>query len=135
MACESQPRDVARSGRVTHAGAGHLARRLGTADAVVIGLGSMIGAGVFAAFGPAARAADTGLLIGLLVAAVIAYCNATVIVYLVVGVAALLAAGPHRLATAAAPLTTAVHAAGVGTVAAVVRIGGALDALAIITAT
>jgi APA family basic amino acid/polyamine antiporter len=53
-----------------------LARRLGTADAVVIGLGSMIGAGVFAAFGPAARAAGTGLLIGLLVAAVIAYCNA-----------------------------------------------------------
>jgi len=53
-----------------------LARRLGTADAVVIGLGSMIGAGVFAAFGPAAAAAGTGLLIGLLIAAVIAYCNA-----------------------------------------------------------
>jgi APA family basic amino acid/polyamine antiporter len=33
---------------------GSLARRLGTTDAVVIGLGSMIGAGVFAAFGPAA---------------------------------------------------------------------------------
>ena len=56
---------------------GVLARRLGTGDAVVIGLGSMIGAGVFAAFGPAARAAGTGLLIGLAVAAVIAYCNAT----------------------------------------------------------
>jgi APA family basic amino acid/polyamine antiporter len=55
---------------------GELARRLGTADAVVIGLGSMIGAGVFSAFGPAARAAGTGLLVGLLVAAVIAYCNA-----------------------------------------------------------
>lgn len=53
-----------------------LTRRLGTADAVVIGLGSMIGAGVFAAFGPAAAAAGTGLLIGLAVAAVIAYCNA-----------------------------------------------------------
>jgi APA family basic amino acid/polyamine antiporter len=53
-----------------------LARRLGTGDAVVIGLGSMIGAGVFAAFGPAARAAGTGLLVGLLIAAVIAYCNA-----------------------------------------------------------
>jgi APA family basic amino acid/polyamine antiporter len=53
-----------------------LARRLGTGDAVLIGLGSMIGAGVFAAFGPAARAAGTGLLIGLLIAAVIAYCNA-----------------------------------------------------------
>jgi basic amino acid/polyamine antiporter, APA family len=56
--------------------ASHLARRLGTVDAVVIGLGSMIGAGVFAAFGPAARAAGTGLLVGLVIAAVIAYCNA-----------------------------------------------------------
>jgi basic amino acid/polyamine antiporter, APA family len=54
-----------------------LARRLGTTDAVVIGLGSMIGAGVFSAFGPAARAAGAGLLIGLGVAAAIAYCNAT----------------------------------------------------------
>ncbi|MEV0900536.1 APC family permease [Actinoplanes sp. NPDC049802] len=56
---------------------GTLARRLDTKDAVVIGLGSMIGAGVFAAFGPAARAAGNGLLIGLLIAAFIAYCNAT----------------------------------------------------------
>ena len=56
--------------------ADRLARRLGTADAVVIGLGSMIGAGVFAAFAPAAQAASTGLLVGLLAAAVIAYCNA-----------------------------------------------------------
>jgi basic amino acid/polyamine antiporter, APA family len=54
-----------------------LSRRLGTVDAVVIGLGSMMGAGVFAAFGPAARAAGSGLLIGLAIAAVIAYCNAT----------------------------------------------------------
>jgi APA family basic amino acid/polyamine antiporter len=54
-----------------------LARRLGTADAVIIGLGSMIGAGVFAAFGPAARAAGNGLLIGLGLAALVAYCNAT----------------------------------------------------------
>jgi len=56
---------------------GALARRLGTGDAVVIGLGSMIGAGVFAAFGPAALAAGSGLLLGLAIAAVIAYCNAT----------------------------------------------------------
>lgn len=55
----------------------NLERRLGTRDAVIIGLGSMIGAGVFAAFGPAAQAAGTGLLIGLAIAAVIAYCNAT----------------------------------------------------------
>lgn len=54
-----------------------LARRLGTADAVVIGLGSMIGAGIFAALGPAAHAAGSGLMIGLAVAAVVAYCNAT----------------------------------------------------------
>jgi APA family basic amino acid/polyamine antiporter len=54
-----------------------LARRLGTGDAVVIGLGSMIGAGVFAALGPAADVAGAGLLIGLAIAAVVAYCNAT----------------------------------------------------------
>src|SRR3954469_9287295 len=54
-----------------------LARRLGLGDAVVIGLGSMIGAGAFAAFAPAADAAGAGLLIGLAVAAVVAYCNAT----------------------------------------------------------
>jgi basic amino acid/polyamine antiporter, APA family len=53
-----------------------LARRLGTGDAVVIGLGSMIGAGVFSAFAPAAAAAGSGLLIGLVVAAGVAYCNA-----------------------------------------------------------
>jgi basic amino acid/polyamine antiporter, APA family len=53
-----------------------LARRLGTGDAVVIGLGSMIGAGAFVAVGPAAAAAGSGLLLGLLVAGVVAYCNA-----------------------------------------------------------
>ena len=47
-----------------------LARKLDTSDAVVVGLGSMIGAGVFAAFGPAAAAAGSGLLIGLALAAV-----------------------------------------------------------------
>ncbi|QVI30775.1 amino acid permease [Mycolicibacterium neoaurum] len=52
-------------------------RRLGTFDAVVIGLGSMVGAGIFVALGPAAAAAGSGLLIGLAVAAVVAYCNAT----------------------------------------------------------
>jgi APA family basic amino acid/polyamine antiporter len=44
---------------------------------VVIGLGSMIGAGIFAALAPAADAAGSALLIGLAVAAVVAYCNAT----------------------------------------------------------
>nr|WP_256386379.1 APC family permease [Mycobacterium sp. GA-1841] len=56
---------------------GGLQRRLGTTDAVVIGLGSMVGAGIFAALAPAASAAGSGLLIGLAVAAVVAYCNAT----------------------------------------------------------
>lgn len=56
---------------------GGLQRRLGTTDAVVIGLGSMVGAGIFAALAPAAAAAGSGLLIGLAVAAVVAYCNAT----------------------------------------------------------
>ncbi|WP_405797358.1 APC family permease [Streptomyces sp. NBC_01506] len=57
--------------------AGELRRRLGPADAVVIGLGAMIGAGIFAALAPAARAAGSGLLLGLALAAVVAYCNAT----------------------------------------------------------
>lgn len=54
-----------------------LERRLGLGDAVVIGLGSMIGAGVFAALAPAAAAAGSGLLLGLGLAAAVAYCNAT----------------------------------------------------------
>ncbi|MDP8969736.1 MAG: amino acid permease, partial [Actinomycetota bacterium] len=54
-----------------------MARRLSTGDAVVIGLGSMIGAGVFAAVSPAAAAAGSGLLAGLALAAAVAYCNAT----------------------------------------------------------
>ena len=54
-----------------------LARRLGQGDAILIGLGSMIGAGIFAAFSPAAQAAGSGMLIGLAIAAVVAFCNAT----------------------------------------------------------
>ncbi|HEX9888454.1 MAG TPA: APC family permease [Nitriliruptorales bacterium] len=54
-----------------------LARRLTTADAVVIGLGAMLGAGVFAAPGPAAAAAGSWLLVGLAIAALVAYANAT----------------------------------------------------------
>ncbi|KQZ74981.1 APC family permease [Nocardioides sp. Root151] len=53
-----------------------LARRLGTGDAVVVGLSAMIGAGVFAAFAPAAAAAGSALFVGLGIAAVIAFCNA-----------------------------------------------------------
>ena len=52
-----------------------LERRLGTADAVVVGLGAMVGAGVFAVLAPAAQAAGSLLLAGLAVAAVVATCN------------------------------------------------------------
>ncbi|MBP2707981.1 APC family permease [Microbispora sp. RL4-1S] len=65
------------AGTSARAGEGRLERRLGLADAVVIGLGSMIGAGVFAALAPAAAAAGPGLLLGLALAAAVAYCNAT----------------------------------------------------------
>jgi len=54
-----------------------LRRRLGLGDAVFIGLGSMVGAGVFAVWAPAADAAGTGLLVGLAIAAVVAFGNAT----------------------------------------------------------
>jgi APA family basic amino acid/polyamine antiporter len=54
-----------------------LSRRLGTADAVVLGLASMIGAGVFTVFAPAAAAAGSALLLALLLAAAVAFCNAT----------------------------------------------------------
>ncbi|MBL6278602.1 amino acid permease [Micromonospora fiedleri] len=55
-----------------------LARRLGVPDAVVIGLGSMLGAGIFVVFAPAAAAAGgVGLLAALVLAGFIAYCNAT----------------------------------------------------------
>jgi basic amino acid/polyamine antiporter, APA family len=53
-----------------------LERRLGLADAVVIGLGAMLGAGVFAAVGPAAGAAGSWLLAGLVLAGLVAYANA-----------------------------------------------------------
>ena len=55
---------------------GSLERRLGVTDAVVIGAGSMIGAGVFASWAPAARAAGDWLLLGLAIAGVVAFCNA-----------------------------------------------------------
>ncbi|MFD5215582.1 APC family permease [Microbacterium sp. NPDC058345] len=54
-----------------------LARRLSLTDAVAVGLGSMIGAGVFAVWGPALGVAGSGILIALAVAALVAFCNAT----------------------------------------------------------
>ncbi|MGQ4619145.1 amino acid permease [Nocardia sp. R7R-8] len=56
---------------------GTLRRRLGLVDSVVIGLGAMVGAGIFAALAPAAAAAGSWVLVALAVAAVLAYCNAT----------------------------------------------------------
>ncbi|HUQ59815.1 APC family permease [Lentzea sp.] len=53
-----------------------LTRSLTLTDAVFVGLGSMIGAGVFAVFAPAAAAAGSALLVSLVIAGVIACCNA-----------------------------------------------------------
>ncbi|MEU9862865.1 APC family permease [Streptomyces sp. NPDC047971] len=53
-----------------------LRRSLGVLDAVVVGLGSMLGAGIFVALGPAAEAAGSGLLPALGLAALVAYANA-----------------------------------------------------------
>jgi len=58
-------------------GPGTLARRLGLSDAVVIGLASMIGAGVFVSLGAAQDLAGPAALIAVLVAAVVALGNAT----------------------------------------------------------
>ncbi|WP_454194659.1 APC family permease [Nocardia sp. Marseille-Q1738] len=55
---------------------GTLHRRLGLTDSVVVGLGAMIGAGIFAALAPAAASAGSWLLLALAVAALLAYCNA-----------------------------------------------------------
>ncbi|MEI5584544.1 MULTISPECIES: APC family permease [unclassified Agromyces] len=67
------PRPEPPPGRATHA---RLARRLGLRDAVAIGLAAMIGAGVFAVWGPAAQAAGGWLLAGLAIAAFVAFANA-----------------------------------------------------------
>ena len=53
-----------------------LQRHLGTGRATVVGLSAMIGAGVFYVWAPAAAVAGSGLLIGLVIAAVIASLNA-----------------------------------------------------------
>lgn len=53
-----------------------LRRSLGQRDAVAIGMGSMVGAGLFAVWGPATSAAGRWVLVALVVAAVVALCNA-----------------------------------------------------------
>ncbi|MGE2729321.1 APC family permease [Mycolicibacterium vaccae] len=52
-----------------------LPRRLGTVDAVTLGLGSMVGAGIFVVLAPAAAAAGPALLIALALAGAVAVCN------------------------------------------------------------
>jgi len=54
-----------------------LSRKLNTVDAIFIGLGSMVGAGIFAALAPAAEAAQAGLVFGLFIAAMVAFFNAS----------------------------------------------------------
>lgn len=54
-----------------------LARRLGLGDAVVIGLASMIGAGVFVALGAAQDLAGPAVLLAVALAALVAFGNAT----------------------------------------------------------
>jgi len=53
-----------------------LRRTLGQRDAVAIGMGSMVGAGLFAVWGPAVSAAGQGLVLALLLASAVALCNA-----------------------------------------------------------
>ena len=54
-----------------------LERRLGLADAVVIGLGAMLGTGVFVVWSPAVAAAGAWVLVALALAGLVAFCNAT----------------------------------------------------------
>lgn len=54
-----------------------LARRLGLRDAVLLGLGSMVGAGIFAAVSPAALAAGRWLPLAVVLAGAVAWLNAT----------------------------------------------------------
>ena len=53
-----------------------LGRRLSFTDSVFIGLGAMIGAGIFAVPAVAAASAGWGMLLALILASLLAYCNA-----------------------------------------------------------
>lgn len=52
------------------------ARVLGTVDAAALGAGAMLGAGVFTVFAPAALGAGAWLPVAILIAGIVAYCNA-----------------------------------------------------------
>jgi basic amino acid/polyamine antiporter, APA family len=62
--------------------ASRLARRLDTRAAVFVGLGAMIGSGVFVVIAPATQAVGNALPLALLIAAAIAYLNAHSVVQL-----------------------------------------------------
>lgn len=55
---------------------GALERRLTLGDAVLTGLGAMLGAGIFVTLAPVAAEAGPAMLVSLVVAAAVAYCNA-----------------------------------------------------------
>lgn len=57
-------------------------QKLGQLDAVFIGLAAMLGAGVFVVFGPAAALAGNWLQFSIVLAAIVAYLNATTIAQL-----------------------------------------------------
>jgi len=57
-------------------------QKLGQLDAVFIGLASMLGAGVFVVFGPAAALAGSWLQFAIVLAAIVAYLNASTIAQL-----------------------------------------------------
>lgn len=88
-----------------------LARRPTTRDAVFIGVGSMVGAGLFTAFTPAAAAAGSGLLVSLGIAAARTIPRAIVLSFAVVvplcavtAVLLLHVLGPGATASTGAPL-------------------------------
>lgn len=76
MARAHTPQPAAQQAGAPSAGAPALERRIGISGALVIGLASMVGAGLFAAFAPVAEAAGGALLVGLAIALVAASCNA-----------------------------------------------------------
>lgn len=76
MARAHNPKLAAQPAGTASVEASGLERRIGISGALVIGLASMVGAGLFAAFAPAAEAAGGALLIGLAIALVAASCNA-----------------------------------------------------------
>lgn len=72
----TQPGDGPGERPAERPGQQQLQRRLGVFDSTAIGLGSMLGAGVFVVFSPAAALAGPLLTLAVAVAGVIAYCNA-----------------------------------------------------------